>query len=131
MLSKLNLEPSYNSCDNDIVEEFYNVVLSNCCTYDRASAYFSAKAISNMSKGIENFYVDCSSSFNYIDKDLAKNIIRTYGADKVLFATDYPMWDHKKELEYFFSLGLDKSELENILNINAKKVFGVETNEKL
>lgn len=82
-------------------------------------------------KGIENFYVDCSSSFNYIDKDLAKKIIRAYGADKVLFATDYPMWDHKKELEYFFSLGLDKSELENILNINAKKVFGVETNEKL
>lgn len=74
----------------------------------------------------KNFYVDCSSSFNYIDKATAKRIIRAYGADKVLFGTDYPMWSYEKELEYFFSLGLDEREIMSILNINAKKLFNLE-----
>ena len=77
-------------------------------------------------KGIENFYVDCSSSFNYIDKETAKNIIRAYGADKVLFGTDYPMWSPEAELQYFLSLGLENWEINSILNINAKKVFCLE-----
>ncbi len=77
-------------------------------------------------KGIGNFYVDCSSSFNYLEKETAKKIIRLYGADKVLFGTDYPMWSPKIELEYFLSLGLDEWEINSILNINAKKVFSLE-----
>ena len=77
-------------------------------------------------KDYPNFYVDCSSSFNYIEKADAKRIIRTYGAEKVLFATDYPMWSAKKELEYFLSLGLDETEISYILNMNAKKLFNLE-----
>ena len=77
-------------------------------------------------KGIKNFYVDCSSSFNYIDKATAKRLIRTLGADRVLFGTDYPMWNPKAELEYFLSLGLDSEEIMSILNINAKKIFNLE-----
>lgn len=75
--------------------------------------------------GKPNFYVDCSSSFNYIDKLAAKRIIEGYGIDRVLFATDYPMWDHQNEIEYFLSLGLDETQKKNILNINAKKVFNL------
>lgn len=77
-------------------------------------------------KGLENFYVDCSSTFAFIEKDKAKQIIRTYGAERVLFGTDYPMWSYEKEIEYFLSLGLEKWEISSILNINAKKVFGLE-----
>ena len=77
-------------------------------------------------KDYPNFYVDCSSSFNYIEKSDAKRIIRTYGAEKVLFATDYPMWSAKSELEYFLSLGLDETEISYILNMNAKKLFNLE-----
>lgn len=80
-------------------------------------------------KDYPNFYVDCSSSFNYLNKEEAKQIIRTYGAEKVLFGTDYPMWAAKSELEYFFDLGLDEWEIKSILNINAKKLFGVNTDE--
>lgn len=77
-------------------------------------------------KEYPNFYVDCSSSFNYLKPEVAKNIIRTYGADKVLFGTDYPMWDAKCELDYFMSLGLDETEICSILNKNAVKVFKLE-----
>ncbi len=76
--------------------------------------------------GIENFYVDCSSTFGFVEKQTAKELIKRYTADKILFGTDYPMWNGKKELEYLFSLGLDKTQLESILNINAKKIFELE-----
>lgn len=79
--------------------------------------------------GKPNFYVDCSSSFNYIDKETALRIIRAYGDDRVMFATDYPMWSPAKELEFFLSLGLDETEKKNILNINAKKVFNLNIQE--
>ena len=78
---------------------------------------------------IDNFYVDCSSTFGFIEKPKAKELIKRYTADKILFGTDYPMWDIESELEYFFSLGLDGNEIKSILSLNAKKIFGVDTNE--
>lgn len=77
-------------------------------------------------KDMPNFYVDCSSSFYYLKPEIAKEIIREYGAEKVLFGTDYPMWSQKKEIEYFLSLSLDENEIRSILNMNAKKIFGLE-----
>ncbi len=77
-------------------------------------------------KDFKNFYVDCSSSFNYISPDTAKRIIRAYGAERVLFGTDYPMWEAKSELEFLLSLSLDESEIKCILNMNAKKLFDLE-----
>ena len=77
-------------------------------------------------RNMPNFYVDCSSSFAYLKPEKAKEIIRKYGADKVLFGTDYPMWSPKREIEYFLSLSLDENEICSILNMNAKKLFGLE-----
>ncbi|MBE6787893.1 MAG: amidohydrolase [Ruminococcaceae bacterium] len=73
-----------------------------------------------------NFYVDCSSSFPYLKPETAKKIIRKYGADKVLFGTDYPMWSPKREIEYFMGLSLDESEIISIMNMNVKKLFSLE-----
>lgn len=76
--------------------------------------------------GTPNLYVDCSSSFCYISREKAKEIIRRYGADRVLFGTDYPMWTHKTELDFLMSLDLTDSEYRMILSENAKKVFGID-----
>ncbi len=77
-------------------------------------------------KEFENFYVDCSSSFYHLnDREKAKQLIRNYGADKVLFGTDYPMWRAKTELDYLMSLGLTEEEYQKILYSNAVKVFKV------
>lgn len=73
----------------------------------------------------DNFYVDCSSCFAFMEREKAKEIIRHYGIHKVLFGTDYPMWSYKDEIDYFLSLGLDDEEKICILNSNAKKIFGV------
>lgn len=76
--------------------------------------------------GIPNFFVDCSSTFAFLEPVKVKELIRRFGADKVLFGTDYPMWNYKDELSTFLSLGLDENEIMSILNINAKKVFKLE-----
>lgn len=55
MFSDLRLQSTYSTYENDIGAEFYTPVLSKCTEYDRASAYFSAKALANYAKGLEVF----------------------------------------------------------------------------
>lgn len=74
---------------------------------------------------LPNLYVDCSSSLPYITSETAKHLVQTYGADKVLFGTDYPMWDPTDELERFFKIGLSEEENKKIFAENAKKLFGI------
>ena len=73
--------------------------------------------------GIENFYVDCSSSFYYIGSEKAKEIILRYGTDKVMFATDYPMWNAKEEIKTLLSMGLSDEDYEKIFSKNAIKAY--------
>ena len=70
--------------------------------------------------------VDCSSSLYSLDSNTARDLVRRYGADRVLFGTDYPMWEPKAELERFFAMGLTEEENELILHKNAEKLFGIE-----
>ena len=73
-----------------------------------------------------NLIVDCSSSFAFISPEEAKDIVRIYGAERVLFGTDYPMWEYKAELERFRALGLTDEEEQMILYKNAAALFGIE-----
>ena len=102
-----------------VLETFKNLTIIGAhfggwSMYDSASKQLSK---------YDNLLVDCSSAFYSLEKSDAKKIIRRYGADKVLFGSDYPMWDAGEELEYFFSLNLSKEENEKILSLNAKKLF--------
>ena len=76
-------------------------------------------------KDFPNFYVDCSSSFPFISKEKAVKLIKSYGEDKVLFGTDYPMWNPKEELDYFLSLNLTEQENRKILALNIKKLLNL------
>ena len=75
--------------------------------------------------GIPNLYVDCSSTMAWVPLDKTAEIIRRYGADRVLFGTDYPMWHPKDEVEMFFNLGLTDEEMKLILSENVKKIYGL------
>ena len=72
-----------------------------------------------------NLYVDCSSSFYYLEPQKAREIMLRYGPDRVLFATDYPMWKPEEELEFFFSLGFTEEENRKMLSENAIRLFGI------
>ena len=72
---------------------------------------------------IPNLYVDCSSSMPWISDEKTVEIIRRYGAQRVLFGTDYPMWSPVKELDRFMTLQLTDEEKRIILSENVKKVY--------
>lgn len=73
-----------------------------------------------------NFYVDCSSSFDWMTPERARDIVRAYGVDKVIFGSDYPMWPYEKEISRFFEMKLTDEENEKILYKNALKLFGID-----
>ena len=60
-----------------------------------------------------------------INAEEAKKIIDMLGADKFFFATDFPMWDSKTELERFNSIPLSDSEREMIFSKNIKKLLKI------
>ncbi len=73
-----------------------------------------------------NIMVDASSTFHWVSRDTAKRLISLYGADRVLFGSDFPMWDPKDEIEYLLSLGLPTEDLEKIFYKNAQQLFNIE-----
>ncbi len=83
------------------------------------------RAVEELS-GYDNFYVDCSSSFYCLKPDEVLKMIRKYTAERVLFATDYPTWELKGEIDYFLSLDLTEDERELIFYKNAVKLFGLD-----
>ena len=55
----------------------------------------------------------------------AARIIRHYGADRVFFGTDYPMWSPVVELAHFQRLPLTQEERALNLHKNAEAIFGI------
>ena len=72
---------------------------------------------------IPNLYVDCSSSMPWISDEKTVGIIRRYGAERVLFGTDFPMWSPVVELDRFMNLPLTDDEKRIILGENVRKVY--------
>lgn len=50
-----------------------------------------------------NCYLDTSSSFAFLGKVRSKEIIQAYGAERIVFGVDFPMWSHREELETLLS----------------------------
>lgn len=73
----------------------------------------------------KNCYVDTSSSFTTTGLVRAKELIRIYGAQRVLFGTDFPMWDLKDEVENLEKMKLTDEEYEYIFYKNAFRILGI------
>jgi len=73
----------------------------------------------------ENLIVDCSSALYAMSPEKAVELIRLYGADRVMFGTDYPLWDPTEEIRRFDSLKLTDEEKEKICYTNASKLYDI------
>lgn len=73
----------------------------------------------------ENVLVDCSSSYFVLGDAGLLDSIRFFGADRVLFGSDFPMWDPGEELRAVRGLGLRADELEKVLHLNAERFLGL------
>lgn len=73
----------------------------------------------------KNCYLDTSSSFTTTGLIRAKELIRIYGAERILFGTDFPMWNLKDELENMEKMELTDEEYELILHKNAERILKI------
>ena len=53
-----------------------------------------------------------------LKKEEAVELLYDFGVDQFFFGTDFPMWDHQKELDRFLNLGLDEKTNQKILYDN-------------
>lgn len=68
--------------------------------------------------------IDTSSTLYALPAREAVEAIRRFGAENVLYGSDYPMWAPEEELERFLRLELTNAEREAILWNNAANLFG-------
>lgn len=73
----------------------------------------------------ENVKFDISSSLPFLPAEKAAEMIRGYGTENCFFGSDFPMWNHKDELERFLSLGFSEAENRRILAENFKSFFNL------
>lgn len=70
-------------------------------------------------------YMDISSSLMFLDRDTAVGFIRKYGPERLVYGSDYPLWDPVVEVHRFLSLGLTDDETEQIAHRTAEGLLGI------
>ena len=73
----------------------------------------------------ENVRFDTSSAVCLMSPERAVRLIRHYGVENVVFGTDFPMWDPKKEAERLLTLGFTEEEYRKLFSENAKEFLGL------
>lgn len=73
----------------------------------------------------ENVFIDVSSSMAFVGNRRTKELVGMWGADRVMFGSDFPMWDPAREYDTFTSLGFSDDDLEKMLWKNAERFTGV------
>ena len=71
----------------------------------------------------KNCWVDLSSSRQFMSREDFIKYIDLYGADRVLYGTDFPLWDPVEEADFFRSLPLTEEAREKIAYKNAEKIL--------
>ena len=62
-------------------------------------------------------------SYHQMSDDCFKRMVKVFGADRILFATDSPWADQKEYVDRINNMGLSENELEKIFHINAEKIL--------
>lgn len=61
-----------------------------------------------------NCIMDISSSLMFMEDGIAEKYINAYGAERMAYGTDYPLWDPVEEVEKFLQLKLTPEQQEQI-----------------
>lgn len=68
-------------------------------------------------------YLDISSTMMFLSQEKVEYYIKGYGADRILFGTDFPLWSPEQEVESFKRLNLTTEEFEKISYKNALEIL--------
>ncbi|BCS87282.1 amidohydrolase family protein [Pseudodesulfovibrio sediminis] len=62
-------------------------------------------------------YVDCSSMLDFVDDTLLKRLFSSYSQERILFGSDYPLFDAETELKQLSTrLAFSDSQIEDLVN---------------
>ncbi len=78
-----------------------------------------------------DIYFDTSYSFAALGSEGMTEIIKSHGADKILFGTDSPWAQQQTEISNIRSLPLEDKDIEAILGNNARKLLKLDTNPNI
>lgn len=102
-----------------ILHEFPNLVVD--------AAHFGGWSIQDWALEFledERCFLDMSSSMRFLGPRRTRELVYAYGCDRILFGSDFPMWEPASELEQFQALGFTEAELEAMCWHNAERFLG-------
>lgn len=67
--------------------------------------------------------MDISSSIMFMEPGLPEKYINLYGAERIAYGSDYPLFDPVEEIERFMRLNLTESQQEQILHKTAERIL--------
>ena len=68
---------------------------------------------------------DVSSSMMFMEEGVAEKFINIYGAERMAFGTDYPLWDPVPETKRFLQLKLTDEQFEQIGHKTAERILNL------
>ena len=68
---------------------------------------------------------DVSSSLMFLQEGVAEQYINSYGAERMMFGSDFPLWDPGVEVRRFMDLKLTQDQREQIAHKTAERIFGL------
>lgn len=77
----------------------------------------------------QDIYFDTSYSYADLGAADITEIIKSHGADKILFGTDSPWKEQQAEAANIRSLPLDSKDIDAILGGNARKLLKLDSNQ--
>lgn len=72
-----------------------------------------------------NCFFDISSSLMFMEDGIAESYIRKYGAERMVYGTDFPLWDPRIEVPRFMNLKLTSNEFEQIAWKTASNILNL------
>ena len=61
----------------------------------------------------------------FMEEGVAEKYVNAYGAERLAFGTDYPLWDPVVETERFFRLKLTDAQFEQIGHKTVERLLGL------
>ncbi len=74
----------------------------------------------------ENCFLDMSSAQEILGPRRTYELTQIYGTDRIMFGSDFPMWEPTNEYKLYTALDFSKDELEDLLHHNAERFLGFE-----
>ena len=73
----------------------------------------------------KNCVFDISSSMMFMEDGVAEHYINLYGAERMAYGTDYPLWDPVTEVQRFLKLKLTDDQFEQIAYKTAERILNL------